>query len=216
MNPQLPSHWVTDMMKNSIRSLLILALAATVMTGCKKNPYGVTPLRGPGGSLMGDSPGGPVGAGTEGNRVGSDAFPVTSQANADGTFPLPGPDFELKFNQDPAPLKAHTVYFDFDSSSVKRSEYDKLAAVGEYLKSNPRNALLVEGHCDERGTEEYNRSLGERRALALREYLANSGINAGRIITRSFGEDRPADPGHDEAAWSRNRRGEFVVLVPKQ
>ena len=90
-----------------------------------------------------------------------------------------------------------------------------LPILADYLKGAPTDALLVEGHCDERGTEEYNRSLGERRALALREYLINSGIASDRIITRSYGEDRPAVQGHDETAWSKNRRGEFILLKPK-
>lgn len=206
------------MIQHSIRSLLILALAAAVMSGCKKNPYGVTPLRGPGGTIIGDSRNDAIGAGTGGGRIGTDAFPTSENlSNPDGTIRLPNPDdFEKNFNQDPAPLKAHTVYFEFDRSTVQGSEYGKLRAVADYLNGNARHALLVEGHCDERGTEEYNRALGERRALALREYLANSGINPARVITRSFGEDRPAELGHDEAAWSKNRRGDFIVLIPKQ
>jgi peptidoglycan-associated lipoprotein len=72
----------------------------------------------------------------------------------------------------------------------------------------------VEGHCDERGTEGYNLSLGERRALAVRTYLVNLGISADRVYTISFGEARPAVDGHTEAAWSKNRRGEFILLLP--
>jgi len=76
---------------------------------------------------------------------------------------------------------------------------------------------LIEGHCDERGTEEYNRALGEKRAQALREYLASKlGVDAGNIRTLSYGKDRPAVPDHNDAAWAKNRRGEFVVLLPKQ
>ena len=74
--------------------------------------------------------------------------------------------------------------------------------------------MAVEGHCDERGTEEYNRSLSERRALSIRERLVNLGVSASRVTTEAFGEDKPADLGHDEAAWSKNRRGEFILLVP--
>jgi peptidoglycan-associated lipoprotein len=166
---------------------------------------------------MGDSRSDAVGLGTGGNQVSSDPFASGSNLTpSESGIPLGDILGNLdKFNQDPAPLKAQTVYFDLDSSSVKRSEYGKLAAVGDYLRSNARNALLVEGHCDERGTEEYNRSLGERRALALREYLANSGVNPARVVTKSFGEDRPVEFGHDEAAWSKNRRGDFIVLIPK-
>ena len=75
--------------------------------------------------------------------------------------------------------------------------------------------LLIEGNCDERGTEEYNRALGERRALAAREALAKLGIDPMRIRTISYGKDKPADPGHDEAAWAKNRRDDFVLLHPK-
>ena len=73
----------------------------------------------------------------------------------------------------------------------------------------------VEGHCDERGTEEYNRSLGERRALALRELLVAAGVSADRVHTLSFGKDKPVETGHNEAAWSKNRRGEFILVLPK-
>jgi peptidoglycan-associated lipoprotein len=109
-------------------------------------------------------------------------------------------------------LAAQTVYFDFDRSAVKKTEQGKVKAVADYLKKNAADKLLIEGHCDERGTEEYNRALGERRALALREYLARLGIGADRVRTLSFGEDRPAAQGQNEAAWSKNRRGEFIVL----
>jgi peptidoglycan-associated lipoprotein len=88
--------------------------------------------------------------------------------------------------------------------------------VASFLRNAPPSvALLVEGHCDERGTEEYNRALGERRALAVREQLAMAGADVSRVVTRSYGEDRPADPGRTEAAYAKNRRGEFVVLTPK-
>ena len=79
----------------------------------------------------------------------------------------------------------------------------------------PSTKLLIEGNCDERGTEEYNRSLGERRALAAREALAKLGVDPMRIETRSFGKDKPVDPGHDESAWAKNRRDDFVLLHPK-
>lgn len=113
-------------------------------------------------------------------------------------------------------FKANTVYFDFDRSNVRPSERSKVEDVAGFLKGNLSNKLLIEGHCDERGTEEYNRALGERRALAIREYLANLGIGPERVRTLSYGEDRPAVDGHDEAAWSKNRRGEFILLRPPQ
>jgi peptidoglycan-associated lipoprotein len=112
-------------------------------------------------------------------------------------------------------FRANTVYFDFDRSTVRPSERAKVEDVAAQLKLDAYNKLLIEGHCDERGTEEYNRALGERRALALREYIVNLGISPDRIRTLSYGEDRPAVEGFDEAAWSRNRRGEFILLRPQ-
>jgi len=116
---------------------------------------------------------------------------------------------------DPTAFASATVYFDFDSSVVKQTEMEKANSVAEQLKLQPANKLLIDGHCDERGTAEYNRSLGERRALALRDYLISLGIAADRIRTRSWGEDMPAALGSDESAWSLNRRGEFILLLPQ-
>jgi peptidoglycan-associated lipoprotein len=118
-------------------------------------------------------------------------------------------------NQDPEKLAAYTVHFKFDSSVVEENEHGNVASVEEALKTDANAKLLIAGHCDERGTEEYNRSLGERRALALRETLAKDGIDAERIRTISFGKDQPADPGHDESAWAKNRRGQFIYCTPK-
>jgi len=116
--------------------------------------------------------------------------------------------------EDRLTLQADTIHFEYDSAVVKPSEHSKVTAVADYLKSNPSNAVKVEGHCDERGTDEYNRSLGERRAQAIREELVKSGADTGRVDTVSFGRDRPVDTGHSDAAHRKNRRGEFVVLTP--
>jgi len=86
--------------------------------------------------------------------------------------------------------------------------------VATYLKANTTAAVRIEGNCDERGTEEYNRSLGERPRLGAREGLAKLGIDANRVDTVSYGEEKPAVPGHNEAAYSKNRRDEFIVLTP--
>ena len=116
---------------------------------------------------------------------------------------------------DPAALAAYTVYFEFDKSSVRASEKSKMEEVAKVLKSGAADKLLIEGHCDERGTEGYNLALGERRALSLREYLANLGVGPDRIRTISYGEARPAIPGSSDDAWSKNRRGQFILLKPK-
>lgn len=137
------------------------------------------------------------------------------QPNA-GQTELGGRFDPANYNEDRNHFREETVYFDLDKSTIKANEQGKIQVVGDFLKSEPRTMLKVEGHCDERGTAEYNRSLGERRALAIREYLISLGVIGERINTISFGEDKPADPGHDEIAWAKNRRGELVLLRPKQ
>jgi len=111
-----------------------------------------------------------------------------------------------------ANVKFEPVYFDYDSSQVKTSERAKIEAVADYLRANAAKKLIIEGHCDERGSAEYNLALGERRALAVRSYLVGLGIDAARMQTSSFGEERPAAQGTGEAVWRLNRRAEFVVL----
>ena len=103
------------------------------------------------------------------------------------------------------------VYFEFDSYSVSPSEESKVQAVASSLRSS-KNTVIVAGFTDERGTAEYNRGLGERRALAVREALISAGIPAARVQTVSFGAEMPADPGSGEAAWAANRRAEFGVV----
>jgi peptidoglycan-associated lipoprotein len=103
------------------------------------------------------------------------------------------------------------VQFGFDSFEVSGSEMPKVQAVAQAMK-NSSGDLIIAGFTDERGTEEYNRGLGERRALAVREALISQGISGGRIQTVSFGEEMPANPGSGEAAWAANRRAEFGVV----
>jgi len=104
------------------------------------------------------------------------------------------------------------AYFAFDSYTLPPNEIAKVDAVGQHLKANANHVLIVEGNCDERGSNEYNLALGENRALAVRSYLVNMGIAAERIQTVSFGEEKPAVMGMDESAWSMNRRCEFALF----
>lgn len=107
------------------------------------------------------------------------------------------------------------IYFEFDQYDLTTAARETLKAHADWLLANPGFDLLVEGHCDERGTAEYNLALGERRAGAARDYLVSLGVEARQITTISYGEELPLDPSHDEAAWSKNRRAHFVVTPSK-
>ena len=104
------------------------------------------------------------------------------------------------------------VYFGFDASMVPSSELGKIDAVVQHLTEKTDRGVVIEGNCDERGSNEYNVILGESRSTILRNYLVQGGIAADRIQTRSYGEEKPAVDGHDESAWAKNRRGEFVIF----
>lgn len=105
------------------------------------------------------------------------------------------------------------VFFDLDSSDVNAASQQVLQENAEVLRRNGRWQITIEGHCDERGTAEYNLALGERRALSARTYLLSLGIPAERVRTVSYGKEFPFDQGHDEAAWSKNRRAHFVITA---
>ncbi|MGE5285258.1 MAG: peptidoglycan-associated lipoprotein Pal [Actinomycetota bacterium] len=109
------------------------------------------------------------------------------------------------------PSQFADVRFDFDKSVVKEDGRKTCEAVAEYLKKHPQAKMLIEGHCDERGTAEYNMALGERRATAVMNYLVSLGVPKAALSTISFGEERPLDPGHNEEAWAKNRRAHFVL-----
>lgn len=104
------------------------------------------------------------------------------------------------------------VLFAYDSSQVEGPERAKLDPVAAEMQRNAGLSLIVEGHCDERGSREYNLALGEHRALAVRAYLVGLGIEGDRVTTRSYGEENPAEFGHDEESWARNRRAEFMLM----
>lgn len=166
--------------KGWMLAVLGVAVCALATTGCKKKPKA-------GGAGGIDDLGalGPAGAYDEGALSGRpDAL-----AQAASQFGV--------------------VLFEFDSAQVNSGERSKLEAVADYLRSNTALGLLVEGHSDERGSNEYNLALGERRALAVRAYLVGLGIDGNRITTKSLGEEQPVALGHDEASWSQNRRASF-------
>jgi peptidoglycan-associated lipoprotein len=181
----------------------LTCLVALGVAGCKNPRKDVTPIPGKSTKVGPPGAGGPI---DKGATLPPDDSAAGQPLATAGLGIFEG----MAMHRDI--LAAQTAYFDFDRSAVRKSEQGKLKAVADHLKKNTADKLLIEGHCDERGTEEYNRALGERRALALREYLVRLGIGADRIRTLSYGQDRPAALGHNEAAWAKNRRGEFIVL----
>ncbi len=104
------------------------------------------------------------------------------------------------------------IYFDFDKYNIRTGDAEVLKENAALLMKHPNVKIQIEGHCDERGTVEYNLALGERRASSAKKYLISLGVPEGRISTISYGEERPFDTGHNEEAWAKNRRGHFVVL----
>lgn len=204
-------------MKFSLSRILLLVTAAYLLggaAGCSRKPKGLTPLpagqsgsSGPVGEIP-LTPGNGVGTGTlggPGNGTGTDTT---------GTTGLPSDLDPRNFVQDREKFATDTVYFDFDKSNVKPQYAANIAHVADYLKANTSNNLLIEGHCDDRGTEEYNLALGERRALSVRDKLLSLGISGDRVTTISYGKEKPAVVGNTEEAYAKNRRGVFVLLTP--
>jgi peptidoglycan-associated lipoprotein len=206
-----------------ISNLLACALGImlTVISGCTKKEPRVTRFNDPSATTApaGGRTGGPgsesnfntspIGGITSGSPAGS---AVTGNPNDPS---LPDDSKLLGRPQDRATFAKQIIYFEFDRASIQPKEAAKIDEVIAVFKTKGGEYdLLIEGHCDERGTEEYNRALGERRALAIRELLVKAGVNSGQVFTKSFGKDKPANPGHDEAAWSSNRRGEFILVLP--
>ena len=190
--------------------LVLAALMAATSTGCKTKPKNITPI-----------PGGNAGVAGSGSLLGRDSSGTVNgggdvvTVDQSGNIGLSDLDEFENMLMDRDALAAQTVYFELDRSEIHPDDLSKVEAVAGILAQDAQNKVLIEGHCDERGTEEYNRALGERRALSVRDALSGLGVSADRVRTMSYGEDRPADPGLNDAAYSRNRRGEFVLLKPK-
>jgi len=179
-------------MTKPVCTLALALVVSAVVTGCGGHrAHHLTPMAGRADLTPPEpGPGGPI-------PGGGDLPPPTDTGGGDRTT-----------------LAAQTIHFAYDSAAIRKTERSKLEVVAQTLKNDRGVKLVIEGNCDERGTEEYNRSLGERRALAAREALVKMGISASRISTKSFGKDNPANPGHDDAARAENRRDDFVLLRP--
>jgi peptidoglycan-associated lipoprotein len=183
-------------------AVLALSVAALVSVGCaKKQTVKSEGAQGAPGATSVPAPG-------AGNGAPVGEAPVAPEVVAPATRPEAAPGIavtEEKFSQ------FDDVRFDFDKSEVKEDGRKACQVVADYLKKNPRANLQIEGHCDERGTAEYNMALGERRATAVMTYLASLGVSKARLSTVSFGKEKPLDPGHNEEAWAKNRRAHFVL-----
>jgi peptidoglycan-associated lipoprotein len=164
-------------MKSNYLTLIGFALTLS-FTACSKN------IKGNGSDTNGTM-------GSEGLN-GSGVLPDNRQGNPDLA------DYSI--------LQAYTVYFDFDSYSINAGERPKLNAIAKWMSENPGRAIALAGHTDVRGTTQYNVGLGERRSLATRDYLLGLGADGNRLITVSYGEERPADTGDGESSHAKNRR----------
>ena len=145
------------------------------------------------------APGGEADAGGEGASADG------TSVSADTLAPAPGTQEHLVLEA------GDRVFFDFDKYDLKAEAQATLKRQAAWLKQNPNITVTVEGHCDERGTREYNLALGERRANAVKDYLVALGIKSGRVATISYGKERPAVLGSNEWAWAQNRRGVSLV-----
>ena len=147
------------------------------------------------------------------NSASPQFLPADGSGNAWGSMntPVAGDDPAANFISNPTAW-SKKVYFDYNRHEIKASERDVLDELANYLTENPKKGLVIEGHCDERGSDEYNRALSEKRAIAIKDYLANLGIAAERMLTVPCGEDRPDAPNaRSPKEHARNRRGQFQL-----
>ncbi|MFY9399096.1 MAG: peptidoglycan-associated lipoprotein Pal [Desulfomonilia bacterium] len=141
--------------------------------------------------------------------------PVTEAPDMDFDMPETEGDVSevpLALEEEMAKFEQNMIFFDFDKYSLSADARRVLAEKASFLNEHPNLNVRIEGHCDERGTREYNLALGERRAKSAQDYLVFLGINPERISIVSYGEERPLEPGSGEAAWAKNRRAEFRIL----
>jgi len=171
----------------------LLALAVMV-TGCPKRP----------GTAISSAPAPSGSAGT--SQSSSAMVPAAAASPSRGSALAPPRPSEFS-----ASSGLKEIHFDFDKYAIRPDDAKILDANAAWLKSRPEDLVLIEGHCDERGTSEYNLALGERRASATREYLTSAGVSAGRITTVTYGKERPQCAEHSEECWAQNRRAHFLV-----
>ena len=140
-------------------------------------------------------------------RAREEAERIARQREADSLAAL------ARSSEDVRNMLAAMIHFDYDKSNIRPEDAATLDQKVAILQANPEARIRVNGHCDERGSDEYNLALGNRRAQAAKQYLVSHGIDAGRIETQSWGEEKPLVDGHDESSWSQNRRDEFEIVA---
>lgn len=182
-------------------ALVTVIVALTVSACAKKQPPVARPMPPPATS------GGTTGGTPTPPEPVSEPVPVPPEPLAEDTVGSRSLD---DLNRD-SPLRP--AFYALDSSEIAGEALQVLQQNAQVMKKYPTWQITIEGHCDERGTAEYNLGLGERRAIAARDYLVSLGIGADRLRTVSYGKEFPFDPGHDENAWSKNRRAHFVITA---
>ena len=211
------------MKSSTMMAIALCGVLACAVTGCK---YDDDPLDNNDVAETTDL------GGTEGDDLKASGQDVTGAEDPNGAgVAIAGADVDgikgedgslatgKPFDQDPNYVRCtdvnfEPVYFGFDASNLQPSELAKIEAVAAHLKQTGR-VVIIEGNCDERGSNEYNLSLGELRAIAIRDYLVTLGVKVESVQTKSYGEEKPAVVGANEAAWSKNRRGDFAVYAHK-
>lgn len=172
--------------KNPYRLATAMALVAALSACSKKDVVQDEPVMNP--------------SDTSGVATGIESSASSELMGNPGNVGVPAVDLQI-------------VHFPYDSYTLTNEARSALKANADWIKANPNSRVQVEGHCDERGTNEYNMALGDRRANAAIGYLTKMGVDRSRLEPISYGEERPADGGHDEAAWAANRRAVFVILT---
>jgi peptidoglycan-associated lipoprotein len=192
-----------------IMSLCVMAFFGFAITGCHNEPVDLGPVPPP-------KDGEPNFSSRSANAVSYDEFGDSGKGGKPGAWASGSSDLGPRgagdtFEPIAVPgINFEAIYFEYDRSDLRPSEMSKLQKVAEFLNSRPELGLIIEGHCDDRGSEEYNRALGERRAISLRDQLVKMGVPDENMKTISYGKDRPAVQGTSAEARSRNRRGETV------
>jgi len=198
-------------MSKSFKSFAVTLalLAAVVIPACKKNPK---PVVAPSTSVAPSTvPDVPLTVTTATAQTVTEPTDFVAKTDTVATEVLPNDIGELNRVAQSRGYIAD-AFFEYNDASLSADAQTALTNSATWLKKNSQYKLLIEGHCDERGTEQYNLALGDRRANQAKEYLVTLGVDAGRIRTVSYGEERPFDPGHDESAWAKNRRDHLVLV----